>query len=74
MRPITSRIELSATAFTTTSGLRTLNRYATASLIFQNTAKLMSMMFSSPVSIRLSSGTLRRFSDRVSFWTAASER
>ena len=59
MRPITSRIELSATPRTSVSGLAVLNRNFDASLMRQNTATSMSMMFSSPVSIRLSASTSR---------------
>ena len=61
MRPITSRMALSATAFTVPSGFWMLNRYSPApsGLITQNTEKSTSTMFSSPVSIRLSSGTSR---------------
>ena len=54
-RPTISRMALSATAFTEPSGSSMLNRYFEASLITQNTAKVTSTMFSSPVSIRLSS-------------------
>ena len=54
--PATSRIALSATAFTASSGSRRLNRYFFASAIRQVTLNSMSTMFSSPVSIRLSSG------------------
>jgi hypothetical protein len=55
--PTTSRIALSAADLTVASGARILKRYDRASLIIQNTAKLMSTMFSSPVSINASSGT-----------------
>ena len=60
-RPITSRMALSATAFTVPSGFWMLNRYSPTpfGLIRQNTEKSTSTMFSSPVSIRLSSGTSR---------------
>ena len=60
-RPITSRMALSATAFTVPSGFWMLNRYSPTpvGLTFQNTEKSTSTMFSSPVSIRLSSGTSR---------------
>ncbi len=58
LRPTTSRIALSATAFTVASGSSTLKRYAPASLITQPTVKLMSMMFSSPVSMSASAGML----------------
>ena len=44
---------------TSVSGLAVLNRNAAASLIRQKTATSMSMMFSSPVSIRLSARTSR---------------
>ena len=57
--PITSRMALSAAFFTVVSGSRILNRYWPASLITHRTVKSMSMMFSSPVSIRLSSITSR---------------
>ena len=60
-RPTTSRMALSATAFTVPSGFWMLNRYSPTpfGLIRQNTEKSTSTMFSSPVSIRLSSGTSR---------------
>ena len=60
-RPITSRIALSATAFTVPSGAWMLNRKSPNpfGLTFHSTAKSTSTMFSSPVSIRLSSGTSR---------------
>ena len=54
-----SRITLSAAAFTVFSGSRMLNRYWAASPIFHSTTKLMSTMFSSPVSISASSVTSR---------------
>ena len=63
--PITSRIALSAVSFTVASGLRMLNRNLPASLITQNTVKSMSTMFSSPVSIRLSSAMSRTGTPRV---------
>ena len=50
---------LSATSFTVISGFWMLKRYLCASLMRQNTTKSTSTMFSSPVSIRLSSGTSR---------------
>ena len=57
-RPITSRIALSATAFTVPSGFWMLNRKSPtpSGLIRHSTVKSTSTMFSSPVSIRLSSG------------------
>ena len=58
-RPTTSRMELSATAFTLPAGSCMLNRKFSALLISQNTEKSISTMFSSPVSIRLSSGISR---------------
>ena len=60
-RPITSRMALSATAFTVPSGFWMLNRYwpTPVGFTFHSTAKSTSTMFSSPVSIRLSSGTSR---------------
>ena len=57
--PTISRMALSATSFTVISGFWMLNRYCWASLMRQNTTKSTSTMFSSPVSIRLSSGTSR---------------
>ena len=56
--PTTSRMALSATSFTVISGFWMLKRYFCASLMRQKTTKLTSTMFSSPVSIRLSSRTL----------------
>src|SRR5262252_2763652 len=58
-RPITSRIALSATAFTVPSGACTLNRKSPTAfgLTFHSTEKSTPTMFSSPVSIRASSGT-----------------
>ena len=58
--PTASRIMLSATAFTASSGLLTLKRKSGAlpGLMRHCTEKLISTMFSSPVSIRLSSGTV----------------
>ena len=60
-RPISSRMALSATAFTVPSGFWMLNRYSPkpVGLTFHSTEKSTSTMFSSPVSIRLSSGTSR---------------
>ena len=60
-RPITSRMALSATAFTVPSGFWMLNRYSPTPVGFtrHSTEKLTSTMFSSPVSIRLSRGTSR---------------
>ena len=57
--PTISRMALSATAFTVPSGFWMLNRKSGALVIRQNTTKSTSTMFSSPVSIRLSSGTSR---------------
>ena len=57
--PTISRMALSATSFTVISGFWMLKRYFCASLMRQNTTKSTSTMFSSPVSIRLSSGTSR---------------
>ena len=63
VRPITSRMALSATAFTVPSGFWMLNRYLPTlsglGSIRHSTEKSTSTMFSSPVSIRLSSGTSR---------------
>ena len=56
--PTTSRMALSATSFTVVSGFWMLKRYFVASWMRQNTTKLTSTMFSSPLSIRLSSRTL----------------
>ncbi len=65
-RPTTSRIALSATAFTVPSGFWMLNRKSPTAwgstafgLMRHSTVKSTSTMFSSPVSIRLSSGTSR---------------
>ncbi len=60
-RPITSRIALSATAFTVPAGVWMLNRNSPTPVgfTFHSTEKSTSTMFSSPVSIRLSSGTSR---------------
>ena len=60
-RPTTSRIALSATALTVPSGFWMLNRKSPtpSGLIRHSTVKSTSTMFSSPVSIRLSSGTSR---------------
>ena len=60
-RPITSRIALSATALTVPSGFWMLKRKSGApfGLMRHSTVKSTSTMFSSPVSIRLSSGTSR---------------
>jgi hypothetical protein len=55
-----SRMALSAAIFTVASGSRMLKRYCPASAIFHCTVKSMSMMFWSPVSIRLSCSTSRR--------------
>ena len=57
--PITSRIALSATAFTVSRGSLTLNWKSSGrdGSICQKTTNFTSAMFSSPVSIRLSSGT-----------------
>ena len=55
--PTTSRMTLSATALMVASGWRITNRYCSAFAMRQNTAKLISTMFWSPVSIRLSAGT-----------------
>ena len=57
--PTISRMTLSAAAFTVFSGSRTLNRKSAALPIRHSTTKLMSMMFSSPVSISASSLTSR---------------
>ena len=57
--PTISRMALSATSFTVISGSSMLNRYLGASLIRQNTTKSTSTIFSSPLSIRLSSGMSR---------------
>ena len=57
--PTISRMALSATSFTVISGSWMLNRNFGASLMRQNTMKSTSTMFSSAVSIRLSSGTSR---------------
>ena len=59
VRPITSRIMLSAADLIVFSGLRVLNRKSPASRMRQRTTKSMSMMFSSPVSISDSSTTSR---------------
>ena len=63
VRPITSRMALSATAFTVPSGFWMLNRYLPTlsglGSMRHSTEKSTSTMFSSPVSIRLSSGTSR---------------
>ena len=52
---------LSATAFTVPSGFWMLNKYSPTPVgfTFHNTEKSTSTIFSSPVSIRLSSGTSR---------------
>ena len=50
--PTISRMALSATSFTVVSGFWMLKRYFAASWMCQNTTKLMSTMFSSPLSIR----------------------
>ena len=59
--PTTSRIALSATAFTVPSGFWMLNRKSATpfGLMRHSTVKSTSTIFSSPVSIRLSSGTSR---------------
>ena len=69
VRPTTSRMALSATALMVPSGFWTLNRKfaapmssdepGAAGFTIQNTAKSTSTMFSSPVSIKLSSATSR---------------
>ena len=57
--PMISRMTLSAAALTVFSGSRTLKRKSAALPMRHSTTKLMSMMFSSPVSINASSETSR---------------
>ena len=68
--PTISRMALSATSFTVISGFWMLKRYCCASLMRQKTTKSTSTMFSSPVSIRLSSRHVAHGAEAARAWPA----